>query len=107
VSIPASVMSSPDFSTDPHRDLIRRIIEARAAYERLSGQAPTLIYVNGPIKLALEGKGLQEGSEVAGLKIVASPESVADQAICSRDHDLFKPAAAQKPARAGKSRTAA
>jgi hypothetical protein len=83
-------MTSPDFSVDPYRDLIRNIIEARAAYERLCGLAPTLIHVNGPIKIALEKRGLREGGQVAGMRIVASPESIADMAICSRDEDLFK-----------------
>lgn len=90
-------MNSPIFSSDPNRDLIRRIVEARGAYEKLNGDAPLVIYVNGPLKKALAEKGLQEGGEVAGMKILASPESVADQAICSRDRGLFKPIVANAP----------
>lgn len=99
MSIPASVMTGPNLTTDPHRDLIRRIIEARTAYERLTGLAPLVIYVNGPIKQALADRGLKEGGEVAGMKILASPESVADMAICSRDQELFKSAAAARTGR--------
>lgn len=88
---PVSVMGIPDFSVDPYRDLIRTIIEARAAYERLCGLAPMFIYVNGPIRLALIKKGFQERGEIAGMKIIMSPESVADMAICSRDEHLFEP----------------
>lgn len=87
----SSVMTAPDFSVDPYRDVIRNIIEARTAYERLCGFAPTLIHVNGPIKIALAKRGLSEGSQVAGMRIIASPESIGDMAICSRDEDLFKP----------------
>jgi hypothetical protein len=85
------VMGIPDFSVDPHRDLLRNLIEARSAYERLCGFAPKFVHVNGPIKAALEKRGMKEGSEVAGMRIIASPESIADMAICSRDEDLFKP----------------
>jgi len=100
VSIPTSVMGIPDFSVDPYRDLVRNLIEARATYERLCGFAPLVVHVNGPIKVALERRGFKEGGEVAGMRIMASPESIADMAICSRDEDLFKPfPAIPKPAR--------
>lgn len=83
------VMTSPDFSVDPYRDLIRNLIDARTSYEKLCGFAPKFVHVNGPIKIALAKRGLTEGGEVAGMKILASPESIADMAICSRDPDLF------------------
>ena len=86
-------MTAPDLSVDANRDLLRRIIEARAAYERLCGFAPTCIHVNGPFLKALVAKGFKEGAEIAGMKIMASPESIADMALCSRDQDLFKSAA--------------
>lgn len=82
-----TIVSSPIFASDPNTDLIRRIIEARAAYERLCGCAPTCIHVNGPLRDALAARGLRD---VAGMKVVDSPDSVADVAICSRDADLFK-----------------
>jgi hypothetical protein len=96
-----SVVTAPIFSSDPNADLIRRIIEARQGYERLCGVPPTCIHVNGAIREALAARGLRE---VAGMKVVASPESVADMAICSRDEGLFKAAATPaavnlKPAR--------
>jgi hypothetical protein len=91
-----SVVTAPIFSSDPNADLIRRIIEARAAYERLCGCAPTCIHVNGPIREALAARGLKE---IAGMKAIASPESIADMAICSRDEDLFKPPALVKKGR--------
>lgn len=84
MSVPLSLMAS-----DPNADLVRRIIEARICYERLCGIPPTIIYVNGPIKIALATKGYADGKEVAGMKVMSSPESIADQAICSRDADLF------------------
>jgi hypothetical protein len=98
-----SVMTAPIFTSDPNADLIRRIIEARQGYERLCGVPPTCIHVNGAIREALIARGLRE---VAGVKVIASPESVADMAICSRDEELFKPIVAPKPARAGKGRSA-
>ena len=82
-------MTPPDYSVDPYQDLIKRIIEARAGYERLCGFPPTVIHVNGPLRLALLKKGFKEGGEVAGMRILSSPESIADMAICSRDPDLF------------------
>ena len=84
------VMTAPDYSTDPYQDIVRRVIEARVGYERLCGFPPTVIHVNGPLKKALLAKGFKEGGEVAGMRILSSPESVADMAICSRDPDLFK-----------------
>lgn len=86
---PSSVITAPDYSVDQNLGLIRKIIEARAAYESLCGFAPTVIHVNGPIKIALAKKGLTAGCEVAGMKIIDSPESIGDVAICSRDEDLF------------------
>lgn len=85
-----SVMTAPDYSTDPYQDLVRRIIEARVGCERLCGFPPTVIHVNGPILAALGQKGFKEGGEIAGMKIVARLGSVADAVICSRDPDLFK-----------------
>jgi hypothetical protein len=85
------VMTPPDYSADPYRDLTQRIIEARVGYQRLCGFPPTVIHVNGPLRLALLGKGFAEGGEIAGMRIISSPESIADMAICSRDADLFKP----------------
>lgn len=101
MNTPTAVMGTPDFSADPYRDLIRNLIEARAAYERLCGFAPKFIHVNGPIRLALIRRGFREGGDVAGMKILSSPESIADMAICSRDEDLFKPfpAVISKPQR--------
>lgn len=93
-------MSAPDYSVKFDGTLIRRIIEARTAYENLCGFAPTCLHVNGPVLKALVERGLQEGAEVAGMKIVASPESIADMAICSRDQDLFKPFPPMAPAKA-------
>jgi hypothetical protein len=81
-----SVVTAPIFTSDPNADLIRRIIEARQGYERLCGLPPTCIHVNGVIREALAARGLKE---VAGMKVIASPESVADMAICSRDEGLF------------------
>lgn len=96
-------MTAPDFSVDANRDLIRRIIEARTAYERLCGSPPTCIHVKGPILEALRARGFKEGAEVAGLKIVALAGAPADEAICSRDERLFEPPApapvVTKPAR--------
>jgi len=83
-------MTAPDYSTDPYRDLTRSIIEARAGYERLCGFPPTVIHVNGPLRKALFSKGYKEGGEIAGMRIMSSPESVADMALCSRDAELFK-----------------
>jgi hypothetical protein len=85
------VMTAPDYSTDPYQDLIRRIIDAASAYHLLNGFRPTLIHVNGPLRVALFKKGFAEGAEVAGMRIISSPESIADQALCSRDADLFMP----------------
>lgn len=85
-------MTAPDYSTDPYQDLIRRIIEAASAYQALNGFRPTVIHVNGPLRVALFKKGFAEGAEVAGMRIISSPESVADMALCSREADLFKPA---------------
>lgn len=99
-----SVPTAPNFASDPNADLIRRIIEARQGYERLCGVPPTCIHVNGAIREALATRGLKE---VAGMKVIASPESVVDMAICSRDEDLFKPPVTQKPARPGKNKAAA
>jgi hypothetical protein len=92
VSIPASVITTPDFSASAsaNGDLIRRVIEARTSYERLCGFAPTCIHVNGLILKALLGKGFKVGAEIAGMRIIASPESIADMALCSRDENLFK-----------------
>jgi hypothetical protein len=92
----SSVMTAPDFSADTNGDLIRRIIEAAAGYERLCGFRPTCIHANGPILKALVAKGFRVGTDIAGMKIIASPESIADMAICSRDDRLFY-YAAQKP----------
>jgi hypothetical protein len=89
-----TIVSSPIFASDPNTDLIRRIIEARQGYERLCGVPPTCIHVNGPIRAALEARGLKE---VAGMKVVDRLGSVADAAICSRDEDLFKPVAVEIP----------
>jgi len=85
------VMTAPDYTADPYQDIVRRVIEARVGYERLCGFAATVIHVNGPLRLALLKKGFKEGGVVAGMKIISSPESIADMAICSRDPDLFKP----------------
>jgi hypothetical protein len=93
------VMTAPDLAVDPFQDLIRRIIEARAGYEHLCGLPPTVIHVNGPLRLALLRKGFHEGGEVAGMRILHSPESIADMAICSRDPDLFKPPRAKGKAK--------
>lgn len=93
------VMTQPDYSTDPYRDLTRRIIDARVGYENLNGFPPTVIHVNGPLRLALLRKGFKEGGDIAGMRIISSPESIADMAICSRDPDLFKVPEAPKPAR--------
>jgi hypothetical protein len=82
-----SVMTAPDFSVDPNRDLIRRIIEARTAYERLCGVAPTCIHVGPAMWEALAGRGMR--AEVAGLKIIASPPWAQDVALCSRDENMF------------------
>ena len=100
-------MSSPNMISDPNTDLIRRIIEARQGYERLCGVPPTCIHVNGSILKALISRGFYLGVQLAGMTVIASPESVADQAICSRDPDLFKPVPVEvpKPARVrGKAR---
>jgi|FreactcultureFD7_1027221.scaffolds.fasta_scaffold67275_1 hypothetical protein len=101
-----TVLNSPIFSSDPNADLIRRIIEARTGYERLCGLPPMVIHVNGSLRVALLKRGFIEGGEVAGMRIISSPESVADMAICSRDADLFKPIVVPKPARTGKARSA-
>ena len=90
MSAPSSVMTPPDFSTDPNGDLIRRFIEARAAYEKLCGQPPTCVHVNGATLRALEAKGFKEGAQIAGMKIIARTGPIADRAICSRDEGLFK-----------------
>lgn len=90
------VMTAPDYSSDPYRDIVRRVIEARVGYERLNGLQPTVIYVNGPIREALTSKGFTEGREVAGMRVVSSPDSVIDMAICSRDEYLFKAPAPKK-----------
>jgi hypothetical protein len=95
-----SVMTAPDFSVDPNRDLIRRIIEARTAYERLCGVAPTCIHLAGPMWAALSDRGMK--TEVAGMKIIARSAAAADMAICSRDEGLFAPPVfvqVEKPAR--------
>lgn len=84
------VMTAPDYSVDPYQDIVRRVIEARTAYERLCGLPPLYIHVNGPLRLALLKRGYQEGADIAGMRILSSPESIADMAICSRDADLFK-----------------
>lgn len=97
-------MTAPNFTSDPNADLIRRIIEARQVYERLCGLPSTCIHVNGAIREALAARGLRE---VAGMKVIASPESVADMAICSRDEDLFKAAAVPKSARTGRTKVSA
>ena len=101
MNTPTAIMCAPDFSVKFDGTLIRRIIEARTAYQNLCGFAPTCIYVNGPILKALIERSLKEGSEVAGMKIVASPESIADMAICLRDDQLFyvPPVPVTKPAR--------
>jgi len=91
-----TVMTAPNFTSDPNSDLIRRIIEARQGYEKLCGFPPTVLHVNGSLRLALQKKGFHEGGEVAGMRIFHSPESIADMAICSRDPDLFM---FDKPAR--------
>lgn len=83
-------MTAPDLSVDPYRDIVRRVIEARAGYERLCGFPPTVIHVNGPIRRALLQKGFTEGAEIAGMRMISSPESIGDMAICSRDPDLWK-----------------
>lgn len=87
----------PDPTPDPYRDIIQRIIEARGGYQRLCGFPPLVIHVNGPLRRALLSRGFKEGGEVAGMRILSSPESIADMAICSRDPDLFK-----KPGKAKK-----
>ena len=92
-------MTAPNFSTDPQADLIRRIIEARGAYERLCGAPPTCIHVNGAILNALTDKGFKEGDEVAGMKIVMSPQCIGDIAICSRYESLFHFPPVSKPSR--------
>lgn len=84
------VMTAPDYSADPYQNLIQRIIQARVGYERLCGFPPTVIHVNGPLRLALLRKGFKEGGEIGGMRIISSPESIADMAICSRDQDLFR-----------------
>ena len=83
-------MTPPDFSTDPNGDLIRRFIEARAAYEKLCGVPATCVHVNGAALRALKAKGFQEGTQVAGMKIIARTGPIADMAICSRDEGLFR-----------------
>lgn len=85
----STVMTAPDYSTDPYQDIVRRIIEARVGYERLCGLPPTVIHVNGPIRLALIRRGFKDGAEIAGMRMISSPESISDMAICSRDPDLF------------------
>jgi len=74
----------------PHIDFIRRVIEARTAYENLCGQPPTCIHVNGATLRVFESKGFKEGSQIAGMKIIARTGPIADPAICSRDEGLFK-----------------
>lgn len=77
-------------TSDPYASLLRQIIDMRTSYHGVCGVPPTILWVNGPIKKALAAKGYPAGvAEVAGMKIMASPESVADQAICSREADLF------------------
>jgi hypothetical protein len=83
-------MTAPDFSVDPNNDLIRRIIDARNSYERLTGSAPTCIYLKPAFIEALTSRGFKNGA-VAGMKIIARPESAIDEAICSRDERLFDP----------------
>ncbi len=84
------VMTSlPDSIPDPYRDIVQRIIEARIGYQRLCGFPPLVIHVNGPLRRALFARGFTEGTDVAGMRIISSPESVSDMAICSRDADLF------------------
>jgi hypothetical protein len=93
-------MTAPDFSVDANRDLIRRIIDARTAYEKLCGLPPTCIHVKGPFLLVLADKGFKEGAQVAGMKIIARTGAPADEAICSRDEHLFRePVAQSKPTR--------
>jgi hypothetical protein len=86
MSTPMSVMAS-----DPYANLLRQIIDMRASYERVCGVPPVILWVNGPIRAALEAKGYRLGAEVAGMKIMASPESATDHAICSREVELFAP----------------
>jgi len=76
-------------ASDPYANLLRQIIDLRGSYERVCGSAPTILWVNGPIRAALEAKGYRVGAEVAGMRIMASPESAVDQVICSRDLTLF------------------
>ena len=84
MSAPLDLMAS-----DQNMDLIRRIIEARVAYERLCGAPPTCIHLAGTLRLALSERGFKAGALVAGMKIVARTGAVADEAICSRDEHLF------------------
>lgn len=98
MSTPASIMAS-----EPNTDLIRRIIEARNAYESLCGQSPTCIHVELAMLGALAAKGFKVGAQIAGMKIVARIGAPADVAICSLDERLFEPPApapvVTKPAR--------
>jgi hypothetical protein len=99
--LPTSIMTAPNFSSDVNHDLIRRIIDARIAYEKLCGSPPTCIHVKGPILVALAERGLKEGGQVAGMKIIARVGAPADEAICSRDEHLFTlTMPAVKPSRA-------
>jgi hypothetical protein len=93
------VSSLPDFSTPPNLDLVRRIIEARNAYERLNGHAPTCLHVGGSTLLALNERGFKSGSQIAGMNIIARGGQPLDEAMCSRDEKLFEPVAVEKPTR--------
>lgn len=104
MTAPVSVMTAPDLSVNANGDLIRRIIEARTCYERLCGMPPTCIHVASPFVEALASQGFKVGAEVAGMRIVASPVSIADMAVCSRDDRLFMTAAIVPKSARGKAR---
>jgi hypothetical protein len=84
-------------ASDPNTDLIRRMIEARTAYERLCGEPPTCVHVSGSLMAKLALRGFNTGSLIAGMKVIARWDNAADEAICSRDEHLFPQPAIDLP----------